>query len=84
MVEVCSEWGIPQSTQVMPHCVAVCGVCGVTDKYPDRHGCCSNHHDYWVEPEDFDNPDLREYLNGALQNLNLTRQELKTLVGVVL
>lgn len=55
---------------------AICGACGTKKSDPET-GYCINNHDYWVELQDFDNPDLVDYIKIACRNLGLSEKQLK-------
>jgi hypothetical protein len=60
--------------------MAICGICGLTDEVVDDDGLCLRGHDCWLEPPDFKDPDLRDYVLLACKRLHKSRNELEMMV----
>jgi len=59
----------------------LCGKCGKLDRVDgERGGICLCGADFWVELEDFSDPDLEDHIQDASKNLNLSPEEMKRLV----
>tara|TARA_R110000824_G_scaffold201667_1_gene385733 strand:- start:7094 stop:7279 length:186 start_codon:yes stop_codon:yes gene_type:complete len=58
----------------------ICGHCGGTegDKFTALCNNCGG--DFWVQPRDFDKPELKEYIADAAKNLDITVEKLQDMV----
>lgn len=54
----------------------ICGLCGGSEA-DDNALCVNDGHDYWIELEDFDNPELQSYIDEACERLSMSREEMK-------
>ena len=55
---------------------AICGECGTTNE-DGKYGFCENGHDNWIEKNDFNNPELTDWLQNMAGNLNISIEELQ-------
>lgn len=58
----------------------ICGYCGETKADSKNALCVSCSGDFWVQPQDFDNPELEEYVADAARNLNVSVEKLRDMV----
>ena len=58
----------------------ICGQCGSIETNPDNALCNNCGADFWVQPQDFDNPELKEYVEEAANNLNVSVEKLHDMV----
>jgi len=59
----------------------ICGYCGSTEGNPNNALCAKCDGDYWIQSQDFDNPELKDYVQTAANNLNVTVETLKEIVN---
>ena len=57
--------------------IFVCGVCGTVDQSDEYAFCMKCHSDFWIEKDDVDNPELDTYVRRAIDNLKITKSELR-------
>lgn len=61
----------------------ICGSCG-KDGTEDKNGLCGYcKADYWIQPEDFDNPELNDYICHACESLGMSRKQLHKKVNTI-
>jgi len=58
----------------------VCGFCGHNVADTENALCASCGEDFWVKPEDYDNADLKHYIQNAISSLDVTWHELRKIV----
>ena len=60
----------------------ICGICG-HNIFNENSLCAKCGGDYIIQPQDFDNPELKNYIQLACKILHLTRNELRGLTNKV-
>ena len=58
----------------------VCGYCGGTEANSINALCSNCGKDFWVQPQDFKNPELKQYIKLASDNLNMSIEEFRDMV----
>ena len=58
----------------------ICGYCGERESNPNDANCSNCQADYWVQTEDFKNPDLKDYIAHAANNLDISVEKLQDMV----